>query len=458
MVNILQYGEGNFLRTFADLYFDTLNKTNLGDYIVNAIKPRSSGSLIRFEKQNNKYHIVLRGAKNGQPVENVYKVDCLENVINPFIDYEKYVDLAKDKDLKIIISNTTEAGICFNANDALDGFDGITYPAKLTKFLYSRYKLGLNGVYILPVELIDNNADELKYCVNKYIELWGLDKEFKKWNDEENFYCNTLVDRIVSGYPTDEETKGHIFNLIGKEDELVSIGEPFGLWAVENKGDIAKYIKQGNYNIDVVLTNDIAYYKKRKVRVLNGSHTNLVPTALMLGAVTVYDCMVDEKLSAFVENALKEEIIPYVSADVKATTLFAESVKDRFLNPFLNHQLVSISLNSISKWKARVLPSFKDYYVDHGKIPPYLTIGFSYLLALYSSAVKQGDKYIVKVPNREIELKDEIEYLDYFANGGNVTSFMANVNVWGEDLTKFDGFQKAVEENVEKIKKGICLI
>lgn len=458
MVKILQYGEGNFLRTFVDAYFDTLNKANLGEYKVEVVKPRSSGSLARFEKQNNKYHIVLRGAKNGQRVETVCKIDCLESVINPFIDYEKYADLAKDEDLKIIISNTTEAGICFNKNDALDGFDGITYPAKLTKFLYSRYNLGLDGVYILPVELIDNNADELKSCVDKYIELWNLPSKFKKWNNEENYYCNTLVDRIVSGYPTDEETKGHIFNLIGQEDELVSIGEPFGLWAVENKGDIAKYIKQGNYNIDVVLTNDIAYYKKRKVRVLNGSHTNLVPTALMLGAVTVYDCMVDEKLSAFVENALKEEIIPYVSADIKATTVFADSVKDRFLNPFLNHQLVSISLNSISKWKARVLPSFKDYYVDHGKIAPYLTIGFSYLLALYSSINKQGDKFIAKVPNREIELKDEQEYLDYFANGGNITSFMASEKVWGEDLTKFDGFAKAVEENVEKIKKGICLI
>lgn len=458
MIKVLQYGEGNFLRTFVDVYFDTLNKNGQGRYAVNIVKPITFGTLERFEKQNNKYHIILRGMENGRAVENVYKVDSIEKVIDPFADYQSYVALAKDRDLKIIVSNTTEAGICYNENDKLDGFDGITYPAKLTKFLYERFNAGLDGVYLLPVELIDNNADELKKCVDKYIEVWGLPESFKKWNDEQNFYCNTLVDRIVSGYPRDEETKAHLEELIGEKDELMSIGEPFGLWAVEKKGDIVKYIKEGVHNIEVVLTNDIGYYKKRKVRVLNGSHTNLVPTALMLGAVTVYDCMVDEKLSAFVESTLQREIIPYVSSDVAATTVFAGSVKDRFMNPFLNHQLVSISLNSISKWRARVLPSFKDYYAEYGELAPNLTIGFSYLMALYSSIQKQGDKYIVQVPNREIELKDDLPYLEYFANGNSVKMFMADENIWGEDLTAYVGFAEKVQENVELIKKGVVLI
>jgi tagaturonate reductase len=212
------------------------------------------------------------------------------------------------------------------------------------------------------------------------------------------------------------------------------------------------------HNIEVVLTNDIGYYKKRKVRVLNGSHTNLVPAALMLGAVTVYDCMVDKKLSAFVEDTLKAEIIPFVSSDIAATTVFANSVKDRFMNPFLNHQLVSISLNSISKWKARVFPSFKDYYAEHGKIAPNLTIGFSYLMALYCSIEKQGEKYMVKVPNREIELKDDLPYLEYFASKKPIGGFMSDVSIWGEDLTKYEGFYDIVIKNVEAIKKGICLI
>ncbi len=457
MIKIVQYGEGNFLRTFVDAYFDALNKEGVDTYAVNIVKPITFGSLERFEKQNNQYHIVLRGVEDGKDVENVYAIQSVVAAIDPFKNSEAYYALAKDADVKIIVSNTTEAGICFNAADTIDGFETITYPAKLTKFLLERFNAGLDGVYLMPVELIDNNADELKKCVDKYIELWNLPEAFKKWNDENNFYCNTLVDRIVSGYPRDEETKAHLEALIGEKDELVSVGEPFGLWAVENKGDIAKYIKDGVHNIEVVLTNDIAYYKKRKVRVLNGSHTNLVPVGLMLGAETVYDCMKDEKLCAFVETTLTNEINPFVSDDIAATTVFAESIKSRFLNPYLNHQLVSISLNSISKWRARVLPSFKDYYKAHGKLPHNLTVGFSYLMALYASIEKRDDKYMVKLVSREIELKDDAPYLEYFAAKKSIGGFMVDEAVWGEDLTKYAGFYDAVIENVEKIKKGVCL-
>ena len=458
MIKIMQYGEGNFLRTFVDVYFDTLNKEGVGEYSVNIVKPITFGTLERFEKQNNKYHIVLRGMNDGKEVEDVYKVDSLDKVIDPFNDFNSYISLAKDADLKIIVSNTTEAGICFNSADSFDGFENITYPAKLTKFLYERYLAGLDGVYLMPVELIDNNANELCKCVSKYIKLWNLPEAFKKWNDENNFYCNTLVDRIVSGYPRDEKTKAHLEEIIGEKDELVSIGEPFGLWAVEKKGDIAKYIKEGVHNIEVVLTDNIGYYKKRKVRVLNGSHTNLVPAGLILGAETVYDCMKDQKLSAFVEDTLKDEIIPFVSDDIAATTVFADSIKSRFLNPFLNHQLISIALNSISKWRARVLPSFKDYYAKNGKIAPFITIGFSYLMALYSRIEKNGDKFTVKLTNREVEMKDDLPYLEYFASKKSVEDFMKDVNVWGEDLTLYTGFSESVIKNIEKIEKGICLI
>ncbi|MBQ8291957.1 MAG: tagaturonate reductase [Clostridia bacterium] len=458
MVKILQYGEGNFLRTFVDVYFDTLNKSGAGEYGVYIVKPITFGTLERFAKQNNKYHIVLRGMENGKPVEDVYAVDSLQATIDPFADDTSYYALARDKDLKIIVSNTTEAGICYNGADDIDGFEKITYPAKLTKFLYERFKAGLDGVYLLPVELIDNNADELKKCVDQYISLWNLPEAFKKWNDTQNFYCNTLVDRIVSGYPRDEQTKARLEALVGGKDELVSVGEPFGLWAVEKKGDIATYIKEGVHNIEVVLTTDIGYYKKRKVRVLNGSHTNLVPAGLILGAETVYDCMVDEKLSAFVENTLQAEIIPFVSDNVAATTVFADSVKDRFMNPFLNHQLTSIALNSISKWRARVLPSFKDYYEKNGVIPTYLTVGFSYLMALYKGIEKAGEAYTVRLAKRTIEVKDDLPYLEYFAGGGSIETFMKDRNVWGEDLTAYVGFAETVLANVEKIGKGVCLI
>ncbi|MCQ2399241.1 MAG: tagaturonate reductase, partial [Clostridia bacterium] len=349
MVKVLQFGEGNFLRTFVDAYFNALNGEG-GEYEVTVIKPIPFGSLDKFDRQKCLYNIVLRGSVDGKAVEDIYEIHSVKRAINPFSEYNDYIAMACEKDLKLIVSNTTEAGICYSDSDKMDGFETVTYPAKLTKFLYERYSHGLDGVYIMPVELIDNNADELKSCVDKYIRLWNLPDGFKKWNDDENFYCNTLVDRIVSGFPKDEQTKAHIYDLLGKEDELVSIGEPFGLWAVENKGEISKYVKEGKHNIEVVLTNDIKYYKKRKVRVLNGSHTNLVPVGLWLGKQTVYDCMTDEKIAGFIDDTLKDEIIPFVSDDIKATTAFAESVKERFKNPYLNHQLVSISLNGISKW------------------------------------------------------------------------------------------------------------
>ena len=459
MKKILQYGEGNFLRTFVDAYFNTLNEEG-GDYEVTIVKPITFGSLDNFKKQENRYHIVLRGAENGKDVEDVYEINVVADALDPFDDPAPYYTVAKDPELCMIVSNTTEAGICFNENDSFHDFEHMTYPGKLTKLLYRRYIAGPGrpGVYILPVELIENNADELKKCVEKYIKLWQLPESFAIWNENENHYCNTLVDRIVSGHPRDEETKAHLTSLVGEEDALLSIGEPFGLWAIEKKGEIEKYIVEGRHNIDVVLTNDINYYKKRKVRVLNGSHTNLVPAGLVLGKETVYDCMKDEALCAFVEDTLREEINPFVSDDLAATTAFADSVKDRFLNPYLNHQLTSIALNSISKWKARNLPSFKDYYRANGKIPAHMTVGFSYLMALYSRIEKKDDKFVASVPGREIEMKDDLPYLEYFAAKKPIVDFMKDASVWGEDLTAYAGFAEAVAANVAAINEGKVLV
>ncbi len=459
MIKVLQYGEGNFLRTFTDIYFDALNKEGFGEYGVYIVKPIKAGSIDAFLEQRNQYHVILRGVEEGKSIETVYEVNSVCDVIDPFIDEKKYYDLATDSDLKIIVSNTTEAGICFNEADKFDGFENITYPAKLTKFLYKRFLGGLSGVFILPVELIENNATELFNCVEKYITLWNLPCEFKRWNAMQNNYCNTLVDRIVSGYPRDKETENHLTTLIGKQDKLMAVGEPFGLWAVENKGNVSNFIVPGKHNVEVVLTNDIDYYKKRKVRVLNGSHTNLVALGLMLGARTVYDCMTDDKILNFVTRTLEEEIIPFVSSDISQTKSFSDSVIERFFNPYLNHQLSSICLNSISKWRARNLPSFKDYYKNNFVIAPMHTIGFSYLMALYSSVRKTFDgKFEIQLSSGNIEIKDENEYLEYFASNGSISEFMRRDSVWGEDLSQYEGFCERVEENVRKIKEGICLL
>lgn len=457
MIKIAQFGEGNFLRTFVDVYFDNLNKNTDKKYEVHIIQPIPFGNLDNFEKQNNRYHIVLRGTVNSKDVEDVYEINSVKEVFSPFKELDRYFALAKEKDLKIIVSNTTEAGICFNRDDNMDDFSHITYPAKLTLFLYERFNSGLDGLYILPVELIENNADELYRCVNEYINLWKLPEEFRKWNDNSNYYCNTLVDRVVSGYPKDIDLKKHLWNLIGEEDELVSIGEPFGLWAIEKKGDINQYILEGHHNIDVVLTDNIAYYKKRKVRILNGSHTNLVPICLWNRKETVYDCMVDPKTRKFIDESL-EEIIPYVSNDISMTREYASSVIERFLNPFINHQLTSIALNSVSKWKARVLPTFLDYVNDKKELPKHLVIGFSYLVNQYMSIKKDGDFFYADLPNRRIEVKDDLNCLTYFMSGNSIKDFMSDITLWSLDLTNIEGFYEQVMKNIDIIKGNGSLL
>lgn len=317
------------------------------------------------------------------------------------------------------------------------------YPAKLTKFLYARFRAGLPGVYLLPVELIENNADELFRCVEKYIDLWHLPDEFREWNRTENFYCNTLVDRIVSGFPRGEALRERLWKLVGERDDLLSVAEPFGLWVIENKGKIADLLPAGHHNIDIILTDDIAYYKKRKVRVLNGSHTNLVAAGLLSGAETVYDCMTNETLYRFFRASL-EEIVPFVSSDRSMTERFAADVEERFRNPYLNHQLTSIALNSISKWRARVLPTFRDFFAANGRIPEHLTVGFSCLMHLYRT------KYA--------ELKDDVEVLSFFASGKPLKDFLSDRTVWGENLTAYPQFLETVTAQTERLARGESLL
>ncbi|HBF14788.1 MAG TPA: tagaturonate reductase [Clostridiales bacterium] len=442
MKKVLQYGEGNFLRSFVDLYFETLNREG-GEWAVEIVKPIPFGSLDAFARQGNRYHVVLRGVKDGNAAETVYPVSVVEQAISPFEDFSAYAALAVDPELAVIVSNTTEAGICYHEGDSFDGFAEITYPAKLTKFLYARFKAGLSGLYLLPVELIENNADELFRCVEKYIDLWQLPVAFREWNRTENFYCNTLVDRIVSGFPRDEALRERLWKLVGERDDLLSVAEPFGLWVIENKGKIADLLPAGHHNIDVILTDDIAYYKKRKVRVLNGSHTNLVAAGLLSGAETVYDCMTNETLYRFFRASL-EEIVPFVSSDRSMTERFAADVEERFRNPYLNHQLTSIALNSISKWRARVLPTFRDFFAANGRIPEHLTVGFSCLMHLYRT------KYA--------ELKDDEEVLSFFASGKPLKDLLSDRKLWGEDLTAYPQLLETVTAQTERLARGESLL
>lgn len=431
MIKILQFGEGNFLRTFAEPYFQTLNEEG-GRYEVIAIKPRSGKLSDAFALQHNRYHVVLRGMENGRVSEQAKAIDVLKGVFSPSEEPEKFFSLARKEDLRLVISNTTESGIRFDETDRLGNLAEMTYPAKLTEFLYERYKAGRGGVYLLPTELIDDNAEELKRCVNKYIRLWNLPDGFSEWNERENYYCNTLVDRIVSGYPKEEETLRHLEDIIGGRDALMSVGEPYGLWAIEKKGEIEKYLKAGRHDIEVVLTENVNNYKKRKVRVLNGSHTNMVGVGLLSGKETVYDCMTDTRLNKFISQTLEEEILPYMAADVSEMKRYAESVKERFLNPYLNHRLESIALKSFSKWKTRLLPSVRAYYAAEGKVPRHLVSGFAALVFLAGRG---------KLPGAE-------------SVNGSLREFLRDTSVWGEDLTGYVGFFEGTKAALERIGRG----
>lgn len=457
MIKVLQFGEGNFLRTFVDHYFDTLCEEGRS-YAVTIVKPIPNGSLEHFKAQDCRYHIVLRGMEGGRAVERVREIGVVKAALSPAEEWEAYTAAVSDPELRILVSNTTEAGITFSAADRQEDFDGITYPAKLTRLLLSRYEAGLGGLYILPVELIDNNADELKRCVKRYIDLWHLPEGFRRYNETENIYCNTLVDRIVSGYPKTEADIAHLDALVGEHDALLSVGEPFGLWAVEKKGEIEALIPAGHHGIDVVLTDDIPCYKKQKVRVLNGSHTNLVAIGLLEGAVTVADVMNSPRLSAFVKETLSEEILPFVSEDLAATRAFADQVLSRFENPYLFHNLTSIALNSISKWKARVLPSVLDYTASRGHLPDRLMRGLAALLFLYARVRRDGDRFFVDLPSGTAELRDDVAYLSYFADGGDPVAFALRPDVFGEELSRFPALRPTLAAYLDRLKAGESLL
>jgi altronate hydrolase len=453
MIKVAQFGEGNFLRAFADHYFDILNEKG-GDYSVSIIKPGERGNLDKFIKQNNIYHIVFTGVHDGGTIEEARKITVVKEAF-PYYDKQSFERLAKDNDLKLVISNTTEAGIYFSEKDREDDLKNSSYPAKLTVFLYNRFLAGKDGVYILPVELIEKNADRLKECVNSYIKLWNLPEDFHIWNEEKNYFCNTLVDRIVSGYPP-EDMEEYYQGLLNQEDydELLTVSEPFGLWVIENKGNISDYIVQGNNGIDVEIVEDIEIYKKRKVRILNGSHTNMVFAALWNELETVSKAMENIDILSFVMDTLKFEILPFVEGDSASNRCYAFNTIIRLQNEFLNHKLISISLNSISKWKARVLPTFIDYYNKFGKIPKNLTLGFSYLIYTYKSLYKNGEGFFFHTCFfYEHELRDDPTYLEFFMNGGTLKEFLSE-KIWGIDLNGMDNLYETVEKYISLFEGG----
>ena len=353
---VIQFGEGGFLRGFADYFFQKLQDKGLFDGSVVIVQPIEKGMCSVLEQQGCEYNLFLRGIDNGQVVDEHTHIDIISRCVNPYENFESYMKLAENPDFRFIVSNTTEAGIEYVDSNQFTDAPARSFPGKLTQLLYKRFRLGLKGFIILSCELIDHNGEELEKCCLRYADLWGLGEEFKTWLVQENDFCSTLVDRIVTGFPRDEHEE--LCRRIGEQDNMMDTAEIFHLWVIQGNHEDELPLQKAGFH--VVWTDNVDPYKKRKVRILNGAHTSMVLGAHLYGLKTVGECLKDEKVSALLRKCIFREIIPAIG-DTEDNRKFGEAVLERFSNPFIRHMLLSIALNSVSKFRARVLPTILEY-------------------------------------------------------------------------------------------------
>ena len=447
---IIQFGEGNFLRAFVNWMVHTMNQQAGFDAGVVVIQPIKHGLVDMLNEQDGLYTVNLNGIKNGTPLNEYELIDCIQQGINPYSDYDAYLKLAKDPNFRFVVSNTTEAGITYNANDTLADSPPISFPAKLTALLHKRF-VHFNGAsdkgfIFLPCELIDKNGENLKRIILKYANDWQLGDAFVHWIENDNVFCNTLVDRIVSGYPKNRIEKIH--QTLGYQDNLVVEGEQFHLWVIEGLGAFEKEIPAEACGLNIIFTQDLTPYRTRKVRILNGAHTSLVPVGYLYGIDKVRESVQDPVVGTFIQEAIAENICPTLDFPANELTQFSNDVLDRFRNPFLDHQLISISLNSVSKYKTRVLPSVLKYIETKNELPKHLLFSLAALVVFYSGN-RNGNR---------IELKDDKEVLDFFKNqweGSDINAIvkttLSNTAFWEVDLTSYKGVLDFVQNKVADI-------
>lgn len=462
---VIQFGEGNFLRAFVDYIIDCSNEVGVFNSSITIVKPIEYGSFERFAKQDNLYTVILRGIKNNETSVERRIITSIKNTVDPFMQFDEYNKLMENDDFRFFISNTTEAGIVFSSDDKFDDKIPNTFPAKVTKLLFQRYMIFnadvSKGFIFLPVELIEKNGDNLKKCILQYCELWNLEESFATWVTEANIFCNTLVDRIVSGYPKAEEEA--MWQELGYKDELMVTCEPFGFWAIgSEKIEQVKKELNFNSNVEVVLLEDIESYKQRKVRILNGAHTATVMGGYLYGKNNVEECMHEDAIREYMLSCIYDEIIPNINLEKKELNDFAANVVERFKNPFLNHNLLDISLNSTSKWRARVLPSFLDYYKSYGKIPAMLTLSFAFYIEFYKGIQKDEEGYFNLRDGQRYKVFDDDYALEAYRNNADKTAeeliktIMTDKKLWGINLCEISEFYNTVCDYIKLFdEKGV---
>ena len=406
---VIQFGEGGFLRGFVDWMLQKVNENSDFDGSVVVVQPIEQGMCDMLTAQNCVYTHLIRGVEG----VDTTVVDVISRCVKPYEDFAAYLALAEQPEMRFVVSNTTESGIVFSADDKITDAPPKTFPAKVTLLLKKRFDLGLDGFIFLPCELIDRNGDNLKKCILQYADLWNLGDGFKAWVEEKNVFTNTLVDRINTGYPRGEDLG------LEYEDNLVNTSEFFHLWVIETAFDLDKELPFSKTDLNVIITPDkLEMYRTRKVRILNGAHTSLVPYALLSGLDTVKSCIDDPTMNEHLRKCIFDEIIPTLDLPEDELLSYANSVVERFSNPYIKHYLSSIALNSVSKFKVRVLPSILEYIKRYNKMPETLLFAFAKLLDFYKTDMTNDDAEVVA-----------------FMKSHNTREVLANASLWGQDLS-----------------------
>ena len=453
---VIQFGEGNFLRAFVDWQLDLLNEHTDLDAGVVIIRPINTDFPPSLDTQDGLYTTVIRGLnEQGEAVREPRLIRSVNREINIYKQYDEYLALAHDANIRFVFSNTTEAGISYHADDKLTDTPPVSYPAKLTRLLYERFchfdGAADKGWVLLPCELIDYNGHALQELVLRYARQWALPVEFITWLEQHNTFCSTLVDRIVTGYP-----RGEVDELqaeLGYQDTFLDTAEYFYLFVIQGPQWLAKELRLDKLALNVRIVDDIKPYKERKVAILNGAHTALVPVAFLSGLDTVGEAMNDLQVSGFVEKTIAQEIVPVLDLPHDELTSFAQAVLSRFRNPFIKHQLLSIALNGMTKFRTRILPQLLAYREKQGVLPARLTFALAALIAFYrgerdgqSYPLQDDEKWITRykslwsgVQNKDIALSTL------------VSEVLGDTEHWEQDLLQVPGLAKQVEQQLQAI-------
>lgn len=459
-VKVVQFGEGNFLRGFADWMLDIANEQGCFHGNIVMIKPTEFGSLEKFYRQDCQYTVSLRGITQGEAKVSNRQITSVSDVINCYTDYKRFEQLAEAEELRFVISNTTEAGIVFDDTDRFDAEPPKSFPGKLTKFLYHRFTFfqgdPRKGLILLPAELIDHNGTILKQCVIQLSRLWDLEPSFLQWLEASCIFTSTLVDRIVTGYPKDSEEAE--WESLGYEDHLLVTGEPFALWVIEGPKELREELPLDKAGLPVIFTDDLKPYKQRKVRILNGAHTSFALASYLAGNNFVKESMDDPDILSFIMKTLQEEVIPTLSLPEEDLKAFAGEVINRFNNPYVKHSLLAISLNSVSKWKARCLPTLLDHIRLFGRLPKRLTFSLAALMEFYSGTELSGRTLLGHRGEEEYGIQDDLPVLEFFRENCHKSpkefteKFLARKDFFGQDLNEISGFAEAVAADLTDIR------